>query len=159
MRPHIPSARFDQLRQIPLFAGCNKAQLTKISSLVDEAHVEAGTVLARQGGLGRQSFVISSGTVEALVDCQVVDRFGPGDFVGETAVLRYATNSATLVTASPSILLVIAIPSLYELLTTGGVGIKIIEELTRRLQAAQVVNATMALAVESRLPRSSLLSA
>jgi CRP/FNR family transcriptional regulator, cyclic AMP receptor protein len=86
----------DPLSHVPLFANLNASELKKVSRLTTALSVKAGTVLTRQGEVGREFFVISSGKVEVSVDGDVVATIGPGDFVGELSILDGGPRTATV---------------------------------------------------------------
>src|SRR3954451_3261579 len=50
------------LRAVPLFAGLGKRDLEEVSRLADEVDVADGEVLARQGDIGHEFFVIEQGS-------------------------------------------------------------------------------------------------
>ena len=52
----------DQLRKIKLFEGCSPQELDRIDQLSDTLDVKAGTVLAREGTIGKEFAVIVSGS-------------------------------------------------------------------------------------------------
>src|ERR1700730_5692777 len=136
MRNRIPTARLDQLRGIPLFAGCNDVALASIDRLVDAHHAPAGTVLTREGGVGLESFVIVSGTAAVTVRGQRVAELGPGAVFGEMAVLQHEPRSATVAAVTAMDLLVVSPANLSRLLLTDGVAHKVLVGLSERLRAA-----------------------
>jgi len=136
MRNHIPAARLDQLRRIPLFAGCSNTALAGIDRLVDDHHAAAGTVLTREGGVGLESFVIVSGTAAVTVRGQQVAELGPGAVFGEMAVLQHDKRSATVTAVTPMHVLVVAPANLSPLLLTEGVAGKVLRSMSERLRAA-----------------------
>lgn len=74
-------------------------------TLVEE-EFDPGEVIFRQGDLGRDVYVIRSGTVEVLVKGPdgsegVLRRLGPGECFGEMALLGKAPRSATIRTVTP----------------------------------------------------------
>ena len=79
----------EHLASVPLFSQCSKAQLREIARVADELTVKAGTVLARQGDVGRELFVIVNGTASVTRDGQPVATIGQGGFVGELAVIAH----------------------------------------------------------------------
>jgi CRP-like cAMP-binding protein len=99
--------RVDFLRAVPLFAACSKRELRRIGAIADEIAVGEGKLLARQGDPGRELFVLLEGTVKVERDGEQVNALGPGDFVGEGALLLRKPRNATVTTTSPVRALVI----------------------------------------------------
>ncbi len=75
------------LAAVPLFSRCSTAELKEIGKVADEVTVPAGTVLARQGAVAFELFVIIAGTATVTRDGREVATVGPGGFVGEMAVI------------------------------------------------------------------------
>jgi CRP-like cAMP-binding protein len=53
------------LNGVALFSTCNRHELKRIASLVDQVEAPAGKVLAREGAVGREFFVIVEGRAKA----------------------------------------------------------------------------------------------
>jgi CRP/FNR family cyclic AMP-dependent transcriptional regulator len=85
------------LRQLPLFAQCSKSELEAIASQFTQIGLKAGTVLVREGDVGREFYVIVEGSAAVSVGGQIAAQLGAGDFVGEMALLNHAPRSATVV--------------------------------------------------------------
>ena len=98
----------DHLHQVPLFSSCSRKELAKIARATDEVQVEAGTTLMEQGRLGREAFVIVSGTASVRIGDREVAELGPGQHVGELALLDGGPRTATVVATSDMELLVIS---------------------------------------------------
>lgn len=99
--------KIELLRRVPLFGSCRGQPLEMISQLTDEVDVPDGYTLMRQGDLGREFFLIVEGKVRIERDGTVVNTIGPGDYVGEIALLSEGRRTATAVTEGPARLLVI----------------------------------------------------
>jgi CRP/FNR family transcriptional regulator, cyclic AMP receptor protein len=100
----------DHLKTVPLFARCSKGQLTEIARVADELTVKAGTVLMREGDIGRELFLVIDGTAD------VVATIGPSDFVGELAVLAHAPRNATVTARTDMDVLVMTSAAISQLL-------------------------------------------
>jgi CRP-like cAMP-binding protein len=122
------------LAAVPLFARCTKSQLQEVGRVADELTVPAGTVLARQGDVGMELFVIVSGTASVTRDGQVVATLGRGQFVGELAVLARVPRNAT-VTADTDVDVLVLTPSgLDQLLDdVPGLAKQLLHEVVQRL--------------------------
>lgn len=91
------SAQLEHLRQVPLFAGCNKKELQAIAKAGDEITMTAGTVIVEQGQLGREAFVILSGEVTVRRANRKIDSMGAGAVLGEMSLLDHGPRTATVV--------------------------------------------------------------
>ena len=101
------NAKLELLRAIPLFAHCTKREITDIAIECDELRVPEGTDLTRQGAHGREFVVIVNGAASVTKDGEMVDRLGPGDFLGEIALLADVPRVATVTTLEPTVVLVL----------------------------------------------------
>lgn len=95
------------LAGLALFSTCRPVELRRVAKLVDEVVVPPGTVLCRQGVFGREAFVIADGRVGVSVSGRHLAVLGPGELVGETALLTGKVRTATVVTLVPTRLFVI----------------------------------------------------
>ena len=101
-------SKLDMLHAIPLFARLNGADLESVGQLADEVELPAGNVLMRQGESGSEMFVISAGQVKVERDGQMIGELGPGDWLGEMAILSEGPRMATATTTEPTRAFVIA---------------------------------------------------
>ncbi len=99
--------KVELLRAVPLFGGCSERELQQIASIADELSFREGIVLTKQGHPGREMFVLLEGTVDVVRDDELVNRLGPGDFVGEGALMLSKPRNATITATSPIRALVI----------------------------------------------------
>ena len=95
-----------RLHDVPFFAGLKKGDLAFIAQQTDELDVAAGKVLAHEGELGHEFFVIETGTAEVTRAGEPVGTLGPGDFFGEMALLEAERRNATVTATSPMTLIV-----------------------------------------------------
>ncbi len=102
------AARVNALRQIPLFAGCSRKELRRMSAVMTEVPVETGRVLTVAGRPGDEFFVVLSGTAAVWRQGIQLDRLGPGSFFGELALLDHGDRTATVVAESEMRLLVLS---------------------------------------------------
>jgi CRP-like cAMP-binding protein len=93
---------------VPLFSRCSKRQLRAIAALADEIERPSGRVLAREGTLGLEFFVIVDGAAEVRRGSRRVALLGAGDFFGEIALVTRTPRTATVTLIEPSTLLVMA---------------------------------------------------
>jgi CRP-like cAMP-binding protein len=88
---------FELLRKVPLFSRLGRPEIERVVERATEIEVPDGQVLTRQGTSGQDFFVVLSGHVIVARDDQQMARLGPGEFLGEIALLdgRPRTASAT----------------------------------------------------------------
>ena len=100
-----------RLKDVELFASLSKEDRQLVARHADEVDADAGKVLIAQGELGYEFFVVEEGSAEVRRDGEVIDTIGPGDFVGEMALLEQVSRNATVVATSPMTLVVLTGPS------------------------------------------------
>jgi HEAT repeat protein len=92
------------LRRVPLFADLSPADLKQVAAIAGEQLFGDGELLAQQGELGDEMFVIVSGEVRVLIggdgkpEAEVARRKA-GDVVGEMAIISREPRMASLVAA------------------------------------------------------------
>lgn len=99
--------KVDSLRRVPLLAGCTESEFAEIARLVDRFDVEAGTVLMRQGKPGQECFLVVDGSARVSVEGRTVGTIGPGELVGELALIDHQGREATVTAATPMCLYVL----------------------------------------------------
>ena len=123
---------------VPLFAGFNRREIEAVGRLMDEVDVKAGRVLMREGAVGREFFIVVSGNVRVDRNGRKVNELGPGDFLGEIALIDRGPRTATATAADDCRLLVLDIGGFRTLVskypTVQG---KIMKALAERLREAQ----------------------
>ena len=90
------------LQSIALFESLPAASRGVIAQHADEIDVPEGTELVRQGEFAYEFFVIEDGAAEVLRDGKRIAELGPGDFLGEMGIVGKTVRNATVVTTSPS---------------------------------------------------------
>jgi CRP-like cAMP-binding protein len=90
-----------QLRQLPVFSSLPKRTLTLADSLLTPVAFEDGDVICAEGELGRQAFIIVSGTAVVSRGDEVIATVGPGDLVGELALLGDGRRTASVTAIEP----------------------------------------------------------
>jgi CRP-like cAMP-binding protein len=97
------------LPDLELFAGCNARQRRDLSTLLTPVDVRAGRVLCRQGECAEECFVVVDGHADVFVDDALVAGIGPGELVGELALLAEGgLRTATVVAATDMSVLVLS---------------------------------------------------
>ena len=91
----------ERLRRLPLFGELDHHDLSTISHHVGEVEMPAGAILFEQGSIPYEMFVIEEGTAEVTKDGEALKTLGPGDVVGEIALLRFQRRMGTVRVTSP----------------------------------------------------------
>ena len=100
-------AKVELLKSTPLFAGCSKNELRELAKTADELDLREGTVLTREGRPGREFFVLIEGTAQVTKKGKTIAELGPGDWLGEIALITDSPRTATVTATSPVDVLVI----------------------------------------------------
>jgi CRP-like cAMP-binding protein len=131
----VADPKLELLRRVPLFNQCRGDPLERISQLTDEVDVPDGYTLMRQGDLAREFFLIVEGRVRIERDGKTVNMLGPGDYLGEIALLSESRRTATAITEGPARLLVITHQGFNSLLDSSStIRSAIFEGVAKRLQ-------------------------
>jgi CRP/FNR family cyclic AMP-dependent transcriptional regulator len=94
----VDSAR---VRAIPLFADLSEEDVEQLATAATELRFDAGATITQEGEFGHAVFAIERGTADVLSNEEVVGTVGPGDVIGEIAVLASGRRTATVVATSP----------------------------------------------------------
>ncbi len=88
------------LREVPMFSKLSPEDLEKIAEIAHEQLFLSRSLLCKEGDPGNTLFIIVSGRVDVIISVgkkeNVIASRGPGEFVGEMAILESAPRSATL---------------------------------------------------------------
>jgi CRP-like cAMP-binding protein len=90
----------DRLTKVPLFEGLSRRELEQIARWADEVDLPEGKRLLDQGRFAYEFFVIQEGECEVRQDRRPLATMGPGDIVGEIALIERARRTATVETLS-----------------------------------------------------------
>lgn len=89
----------ERLRRLPLFGELDHHDLSQLSRWVRDVEFADGDLLFEQGSMPHDLFVIEEGSVEVDRDGRTVAMLGPGDVVGEMALLKLERRWASVVAA------------------------------------------------------------
>ncbi len=106
------------LAKVPLLAGLSDKELEAVGRLADEVDLPAGKVVARQGDIAEEFFIILDGTVSVERNGDHLRDMRPSNFFGELAMLAKVPRTATVTTTTPARLLVIGHREFTSLLAT-----------------------------------------
>jgi CRP/FNR family transcriptional regulator, cyclic AMP receptor protein len=125
------------LASVPVFSKCTKKQLQEIGGVATELRLPAGKVLARQGEVGLEVFMLLDGDASVTRDGQRVATLSSGDVVGELAVLSGHPRNATVTAETELRVLVLTHAGLDQLLDDiPGLAKHLLYEVSARLVAA-----------------------
>lgn len=132
------SRKIELIKQVPLFGLCSDKELGDIAALADEVSVKAGTTLVKEGNPGDECFVVISGTGRATLRDQVLGDLGPGEVIGEMALLDVSPRSATVTATTDMELFCLDPRSFTELLDRHpSVSRRMLASMARRLRDAE----------------------
>ena len=138
MRTKTPStARLSLLREIPLFAASSDRELATIDSLVSDIEVEPSEILTSEGGHGAETFIVIEGKASVSIAGEHVADIGPGDFVGEMAMIDLRPRTATVRAETKMRLLVVGPADFMNLIQQPSVAVRMLKRVVERLRAAE----------------------
>jgi CRP/FNR family cyclic AMP-dependent transcriptional regulator len=133
------NAKIEALKTVPLFSRCSKKELGDIARITDEIDLPEGKVLTKEGASGREFFVLMEGNADVRRKRRKVGTLGPGDFLGEIALVTKTPRTATVKTTSPVRALVVSEQNFRRLLERSPqVQIKVLEALAERVAATSL---------------------
>jgi CRP/FNR family transcriptional regulator, cyclic AMP receptor protein len=92
----VPGPSLDVLRGVPLFANAEDGFLQRLSEEFTTRTYREGETITEEGEPGRTFLVIDTGTATVAVHGEEVGRLGPGDALGEMALIDKSARSATV---------------------------------------------------------------
>jgi CRP-like cAMP-binding protein len=126
------------LSTVGIFSGCSKKELQSVARLCTPLSLEEGFVLTKEGTPGLQCFVIADGTASVTIGGRKVNEVGPGECVGELALLDGGPRTATVTAESPMNVYALSVSEFRSLLGVSPTILrKIATSLARRLRARE----------------------
>ena len=99
--------KLELLASVRLFGKCGSKEIQRLGELSDVIDLPAGRVLMRQGETGQEMMIIVEGRAAIEKDGQTIAERGPGDVVGEMALLTEMPRRATVTLITNARLLVV----------------------------------------------------
>jgi CRP-like cAMP-binding protein len=131
------------LRQYQELQRYTDAELRAIGGLSTRLTLPAGSVLCREGRVGREAFLVLRGSASVTRGEQELAMVGQGDVVGEIALLDACKRTATVTATSPLEVLVFNVPEFNRVLREAPtLARQISATLAARLRAADCETAT-----------------
>jgi CRP-like cAMP-binding protein len=101
----VPADDLALLRRTSLFEPLPGAAVERLARNSVPVVVDAGTTIIREGDVGDRVYVIAAGEADVSANGSHVARLGPGEHVGEIALLRDVPRTATVVATTDARLL------------------------------------------------------
>ncbi len=89
------------LKSIPIFSACGSNDLAELGRLLDEVDIPDGKVITREGDIAHEMFLISSGKARVERGGRQVAEVGPGEIIGEMALISEGRRNATVTADGP----------------------------------------------------------
>jgi CRP-like cAMP-binding protein len=91
-----------ELAAVPVFAALDDAEMHELAASATRAREPRGMVFSREGERGDELVVVLEGQLEVRHDDTALATLGPGDIMGEMALVTDATRrNATVVAVTP----------------------------------------------------------
>jgi CRP-like cAMP-binding protein len=90
-----------------MFADATDEELLRIDQLTTMIRVRAGRKLTVEGLVGRDCMIVIEGRARVTRECSAIAEIGPGEMIGEMALLDGRPRSATVEAMTPMRLLVL----------------------------------------------------
>ncbi len=92
------------LRGVSLLSMLPEQTLDRLARALVRVELAPGDVVIREGDVGDRFYVIESGTVEVTKEGRHIATVGPGEYVGEIALLRDVPRTATVTATTAAVL-------------------------------------------------------
>ena len=124
-----------RLAAVELFRHCSAKELSLLAAITDEAVLETGQVLCRQGEVATAAYVVDDGEANVKIGTHFIGTVGAGEIVGEMGLLDYRPRSASVVARSPMRVYVIDARRFESVLEEAPkLARSLLRELTRRIR-------------------------
>jgi CRP-like cAMP-binding protein len=129
--------KLNHLGQMWLFSTCSRKDLQRIARVTDEIEVPKGKVIMEEGAPGKEVFLILEGSAAVKKKNRKIATVGPGQYVGELALLTRLPRDATVVAEADMRLLVLGQREFSAVLDdVPGLSHKLLEAMATRLREA-----------------------
>jgi CRP/FNR family transcriptional regulator, cyclic AMP receptor protein len=123
------------LANVALFSQCSKRELRLVAKLAKTKSVRESTSLTLEGEHGDTMFVILTGHATVHKGGRKLAELGPGDVVGELAILSKAPRNATVTTTRETDVATISRRDVHRLIADApGFSRKLLEALATRVR-------------------------
>jgi CRP-like cAMP-binding protein len=128
--------KLELLERVPLFAGLSHDELEALGGIVHEVDVKPGDILTHEGRHEGYFFVVVDGSVGIERGGRTINTLGPGDFLGEIALLDGGPRTATATAVTDSRLLSLEHQAFDDLMDSSpAIRTAVMEAVGQRLRA------------------------
>ncbi|HHW11351.1 MAG TPA: Crp/Fnr family transcriptional regulator [Firmicutes bacterium] len=131
------------LERVPIFAGLSREEKLEVAQISSSRSYDKGEMVYQAGDAGGTLFVLYTGKVKLFrLDAdgreQVLRVIGPGEFMGELSLFSSLPLTDNALALEDSIMCVLQGERLKELMSKyPSIAFKVMDELSRRLEAAE----------------------
>jgi cytochrome P450 len=143
-----------ELSTLELFGGCEPAELERVArALAGTREIGEGVVLCREGETADRWWIVVEGMADVTVRGLYVATIGPGETIGELALLDGEPRNATVTATTDMILEEVEGDGFVEaLVETPRLALALLRELAVRLRRANDLSAGPPIVVEAAVP-------
>ena len=131
----------ETLRSLPYFADLDDDLVDGVCARSEEIEVEPGTTIIKEGSLSEEMYVVVTGLLEVTKKGSnrdiILATLGPGEVVGEIALLDGAPRTASVVATTPTRLIRIPASAFEELISDSRVVRRMFRTVTARLRGIE----------------------
>jgi len=106
----------DVLAKMPLFARLTERELLRVMQAVEAREYNDGEFVIREGDKGDELFIVLEGKVRVFRGEQTLAHLGPGEHLGEMALIRSVPRSASVTAVGHAELIAIRRQDFFEIL-------------------------------------------
>jgi CRP-like cAMP-binding protein len=139
MRNKPSRDRLELLRKVSLFKGLSSQELARVDRLVTTVQFDTGELLTKEGTVGRQAFIVLSGHAAVTIGGRSVATVGPGEMIGEMALLDGQPRTATVTALEAMNALLLDLRSFNSLLAEATIARKLLDAEVGRLRIADSI--------------------
>ncbi len=104
------------LAKMPIFARLSERELLRVMQAVEARSYNDGETVIQEGGRGDELFIVLDGQVRVSRGGATLTHLGPGEHVGEMALIRSQPRSATVTAEGPAEVIAIRRADFFEIL-------------------------------------------
>jgi len=110
------SQKREILAKMQLFSRLTERELLRVMQAAEIREYRAGDIIMREGDKGDELFIVLTGKVSVVRGEATLAHLGPGEHVGEMALVRAVPRSASVIAEVPAELVVIKRSDFFEIL-------------------------------------------